>query len=450
MIERLENRRLFAVTTGFAGGVLTVTGDAEANNVSIVRGGTENSQLLVRVGDATIRTIAYAEVNSITVNLLGGNDTLRTGENVVKPMNVSGGEGNDNLTTGGAADTVHGNQGNDTINGSAGNDNLFGDDGTDTMNGGSGGDSFTGGGGFDTVTYATRTVGVRVTLDNVANDGQPATSTTPAEGDNVRTDIEHVVGGAGNDFISAAPVVTAGGTITPGPVTLDGGGGNDGLVGSSGGEPSTTAVISILNGGDGNDELTGGSKADQLNGGGGNDTMRGNGGNDRLNGGNGADNMFGGEGIDTVTYADRTAGVNVSLDNVANDGTPASGATPAEGDNAHSDIENITGGKGNDRLIGSDAANSISGGDGNDYIDGRGGADVIEGGGGNDEIHGGGGNDNIYGGPGTDAMYGEGDNDFIHARDGGADTVSGGDGNEDRAQIDVGLDIVTGIEINVA
>jgi Ca2+-binding RTX toxin-like protein len=157
--------------------------------------------------------------------------------------------------------------------------------------------------------------------------------------------------------------------------------------------------------------------------------------------------MFGGEGVDTVTYADRTAGVNVSLDNVANDGTAASASAIGEGDNAHSDIENIVGGKGNDRLFGSDAANTISGGDGNDYIEGRGGADVIEGGGGNDEIHGGAGNDQIYGGPGADSMFGEGDNDFIHAKDGTADTVSGGDGTEDRAEVDAGLDVVSGIEI---
>jgi Ca2+-binding RTX toxin-like protein len=449
MIERLENRRLLSVTTSFSGGVLTVTGDADANNVSIVRGGTENTQLLVRVGDATIRTLTYAEVNSITVNLLGGNDTLRTGENVVKPMNVSGGEGADNLQTGGGNDIVHGNAGNDTLNGSAGNDGLFGDDNNDTMNGGSGADSFNGGGGFDTATYATRTIGVRVTLDNLANDGQPATIDRPAEGDNVHTDVEHVIGGAGNDFISAAPVVTATGTVTPGPVTLDGGGGNDSLTGSSGGEIASTAVISILNGGDGNDELNGGSKNDQLNGGGGNDTMRGNGGNDRLNGGAGADNMFGGEGIDVVTYADRTAGVNVSLDNVANDGTAATATATGEGDNAHSDIENITGSQGNDRLIGSDAANSIGGGAGNDYIEGRGGNDVIEGSAGNDEIHGGEGNDNIYGNAGTDSLFGEGGNDFIHARDGAADTVSGGDGTEDRAEVDAGLDVVSGIEILV-
>jgi Ca2+-binding RTX toxin-like protein len=453
MIERLENRRLLSVTTSFTGGVLTVTGDADANHIYIFRSGTDNSQLVVRSADVNIRTVTYAEVASITVNLLGGADTLATAENVVKPMNVSGGEGDDRLQTGGGNDTVHGNAGNDTINGSAGNDSLFGDDNNDTMDGGSGADSFNGGGGFDTVTYASRTAGVRVTLDNVANDGTPgqtAPTVVPPEGDNVHTDIEHVIGGRGNDFMSAAPVVTAGGTITPGPVTFDGMGGNDSLTGSSGVAATTTAFVSILNGGDGNDELNGGSKNDQLNGGGGNDTMHGNGGNDTLNGGTGADNMFGGEGIDTVTYADRTAGVDVSLDNVANDGSPGQTtptAIPPEGDNAHSDIENIVGGHGNDRLVGSDAANHISGGDGNDFIDGRGGADVLEGGGGNDEIHGGAGNDQIYGGPGADSMFGEGDNDFIHAKDGTADTVSGGDGTEDRAEVDAGLDVVTGVEI---
>jgi Ca2+-binding RTX toxin-like protein len=450
MIEHLECRRHLSVTTSFSAGVLTVTGDADPNRVSISRN-LDTGQLLVRSSDVTIRSIAYAEVNSIVVNLLGGEDRLTTAANVEKPMNVNGGEGSDNLTTGGGADVVHGAPGNDTLNGAGGADQLFGDDGNDTMDGGARGDTFNGGGGTDTVTYASRTGAVRVTMDNLANDGTPANAELPeGERDNVKLDVERVIGGRGNDFMSAAPFVTAAGTVAAARITFEGGPGNDQLIGASGGEPTTTAIVSTLNGGDGNDTLTGGSRNDALNGGGGNDLMRGNAGNDVMNGGPGADDMGGGEGSDLVTYADRLAGVVVTLDNVANDGTPANAELPeGERDNVRGDVERVQGGRGNDSITGNDAANTFSGGDGNDTINGGGGNDVIEGGGGNDTLHGNGGNDNIYGGLGNDSLFGDEGNDFLHARDNLADVVDGGPGTEDRAERDEGLDVVTNVEIIV-
>jgi Ca2+-binding RTX toxin-like protein len=452
MIEHLEIRRLFAVTATFANGVLTVTGDDAANRVSISRN-LDSGQLLVRSGDALVRSVAYAEVNSITVNLLGGEDRLNTASNVAKPMTVNGGEGSDNLLTGGGADVVHGNGGNDTINTAGGADTLFGDEGNDTMDGGGGGDSFNGNAGSDTVTYAARAAGVRVTLDNLANDGTPANNELPeGERDNVRTDIERVIGGRGNDFMSAAPVSTTAGTIAPSRITFDGMAGNDTLTGASGAtaEPTATAALSILNGGDGNDVLNGGSRADALNGGNGNDTMAGNGGNDSLVGGNGADSMSGGEGTDTDSYADRLAGVVVTLDNVANDGTPPNNERPeGERDNVRSDVERVIGGRGNDRIIGNGAANVFSGGEGNDTLEGGGGNDVMEGGNGDDTLRGGEGNDILVGGLGRDSLFGDGGNDFLRARDRLADILDGGAGSEDRAERDAELDQVTNVEIIV-
>ena len=455
MIERLENRRLFAVTTGFSGGVLTVTGDGAANRVSISRN-LDSGQLIVRSGDATIRSVPYAEVDSITVNLLGGEDRLGTAANVAKPMTVNGGEGSDNLATGASNDTVHGNGGNDSINTGAGNDNLFGDAGNDRMDGGGGADGFNGGTGIDTVTYATRAAGVRVTLDNLPNDGTPANNEHPeGERDNVRTDVERVIGGRGNDFLSAAPASTTIGAVAPARITFDGMAGNDTLIGASGGtnagEPTVAnAPLSVLNGGEGNDTLNGGSRADALNGGPGDDTMAGNGGNDSLNGGTGADSMGGGEGVDTVSYADRAVGVVVTLDDLANDGTPANNEHPeGERDNVRTDVERVIGGRGNDRIAGNGAANIFSGGEGNDTLEGAGGNDIMEGGGGDDTLRGGEGNDILVGGLGHDSLFGDAGNDFLRAHDRLSDILDGGDGAEDRAQRDENLDQVSNVEIFV-
>ena len=420
MIESLESRRLLAVTANLVAGNLTVTGDNDSNSVVIRRDDAGHS--LVRSSDVTVGTFNNADVSKITVSLLGGNDRLEIAAGVEKPSTVTGGDGNDSVTGGSGQDNIHGNAGNDQLRGGNGKDALFGDEGSDFLDGGGQGDDMNGGGGFDTVNYAGRAGAVKVTLDNVANDGFQATLAEPGEGDNVHSDIERIVGGNGNDNLS--------GLGAPGGVSIDGGPGND--------------------------LITGSTHNDSLNGNGGNDNLNGGEGNDFLNGGEGGDRMSGGGGIDQVSYADRLIGVNITLDGVANDGTPARAATateparPAEGDNVIGDVEKLLGSRGNDRIIANDAANTISGNLGNDYIDARGGNDVVEGGEGNDEIHGGAGNDKLYAGKGNDKLYGDDGNDWLYAKDSAADIVNGGGGTEDHAQRDEGLDTVTGVEFFIA
>lgn len=103
-----------------------------------------------------------------------------------------------------------------SLTGGAGNDVLVGDDeagdpgsGNDTMDGGIGADTLRGGDGIDTAGYAHRASAVTVTLDDVAGDGQAG------EHDNVRSDVENVVGGAGGDAItgSATRNVLVGGNV---------------------------------------------------------------------------------------------------------------------------------------------------------------------------------------------------------------------------------------------
>ncbi|KTD56730.1 structural toxin protein RtxA [Legionella santicrucis] len=91
-----------------------------------------------------------------------------------------------------------------------------------------------------------------------------------------------------------------------------------------------------------------------------NDILAGNSSNNTINGGN---------GNDTITYIDASGGVTVNL----NAGT----ATGADGNDTLISIENITGSKYNDTLIGNASDNIINGGAGNDSINGGSGTDTV-------------------------------------------------------------------------
>src|SRR4051794_31419978 len=134
---------------------------------------------------------------------------------------------------------------------------------------------------------------------------------------------------------------------------------------------------------DGADYIVGGGANDSLTGAAGDDELFGKAGNDILNPGSGTDDdLSGGDGTDTVTYADRSVALNISLDNAAND------AAAGEKDNVESDIENVTSGSGNDTITGNGSANALNGGGGNDTINGAGAADVLTGGAGDDTPNG--------------------------------------------------------------
>ncbi|MBM79334.1 MAG: hypothetical protein CMJ78_01915 [Planctomycetaceae bacterium] len=91
---------------------------------------------------------------------------------------------------------------------------------------------------------------------------------------------------------------------------------------------------------------------------------------------------------------------------------------------------NVTGGDGDDNIIGSpDLADNISSGDGDDTVNGGGGNDTIDAGNGADLVVGGTGDDNIIGDDGMDTITGGLGNDTIDSGD-GADSVDGGMGDD--------------------
>jgi Ca2+-binding RTX toxin-like protein len=343
-------------------------------------------------------------------------------DNILTDVEVlDGGAGDDLLVGGDGNDFLDGNGGNDDLRGGAGDDAISGHGGDDTIDGGTGADNMHGHDGVDTVTYASRTEPVSVTLllpcgstpergclDGQTNDGQ--TSGQVGEDDTVIA-VENATGGSGNDTLlgsSAANVVRGGG----GNDSIDGGSGADVLDGGAGidsatyqtrtgdltvrldnlandgqaGEADNVINTETVLGGTGNDLLVGSKFRDMLSGGPGNDTLLGLDQDDGLQGGPGTDITDGGYGNDTITYADHTAPVTVSLDDIANDGQAG------EDDNAR-DIQNIIGGTGNDVLIGNALNNVLRGLAGDDRLFGLDGNDTLIGSEGTDFADGGNGTD---------------------------------------------------------
>jgi Ca2+-binding RTX toxin-like protein len=351
--------------------------------------GSETNSVTISL-DAATSTFTVTETGpGVTVTTPGAplsNDCTPVSSTVascpaigVKFLSLDLGIGNDaaSIATATAA-TIHGGVGDDMLNGGPGPDTITGDAGSDTISGAEGNDDLD---------------GANISL---------------AGGDGNNT----INGGDGNDTLEGSD----------GADVLNGGAGDDGLVGFAGDDQ--------LRGDDDNDTISGGDGSDALAGGNGNDVLGlpgapgplgtqpergddqedGGAGDDLLRAGSGPsgttsdrDALNGGAGNDTVTYANRTAGVTASLDGAQDDGVAG------EGDKVSTDVENLTGGTGNDLLVGDAAGNSLDGGAGND---------LVVGGAGNDSLLGQAGDDDLYGDAGADTAIGAADEDYL---DGGAD-----------------------------
>ncbi len=346
---------------------------------------------------------------------------------------------------GNSIENIAGGSAGDTLTGTSGNNVMYGNGGNDTFNPNGGSDTLFGGTGFDTVTYNSYAAAVTVDLAalTITDASAAVTSLNSIESIVGSTHDDTFLsglsianftldGGAGTDTISFAPLQAAvnvnlgTGVATVGlglQYTLShfeniiGGGLNDLLTGDGGNN--------IISGGGGDDNFYGSQGTDIIDGGSGTNyydygapfggaatfnlggadvtatdgatysvTLRniqwigGTSGNDTFNSGATARNLtINGEGgTDTLSFSTETTAVTASLGSIAS-GYQGS-ATGAFGNYSlwYEQIENLTGGSGNDILTGSgfdiytNGNNVINGGSGNDIIRGAGGNDTIDGG----------------------------------------------------------------------
>jgi Ca2+-binding RTX toxin-like protein len=216
-------------------------------------------------GGAGVDTVEYiGRAGSLAVSLDNRPDDGADGEddNIHADVeNVDGGRGANTLRGSAADNDLRGGDTRDVIEGGAGDDILdggLGPDifvpglGDDSTSGGDGddravaeavpdgADRYTGGSGRDIMSYAGRTTGVTVRLDGAANDGAKPFG----EGDNVgaRGDVEHVIGGSGDDSFNARAFF--------GGALFEGRAGNDAF-------STRNGVVDINDGGPGQDTCDG-------------------------------------------------------------------------------------------------------------------------------------------------------------------------------------------------
>ena len=130
-----------------ANGPLSYTGTAGTDSVSLTVSG---SVLSLIVDSVITKHYRVSGVTSVSINTLGGDDTITIGPGV-RACTIDGGMGNDSITAGDGADSIRGDAGNDTILGGAGNDTIMGNTEDDSITGGDGADSIMAGLGADTV-----------------------------------------------------------------------------------------------------------------------------------------------------------------------------------------------------------------------------------------------------------------------------------------------------------
>ena len=298
------------------------TVDWDRAHVEVVRGGTNNTHMVARVYEDNVLRQTLTIANQFTASA----GTATTVSSVASTSAIEWLDLHDfnagMVKNFQIAAGFTGGAGNDLVAGTAGANALLGNAGDDLLFGADGNDTLTGGAGFDQ-------------LD----------------------------GGTGLDTASYAE--KSGAVV----VSLDGSQEADVWVGGI--KEDTLRNIENITGGLGNDQLTGDGLANVLNGGAGNDTLTGNGGNDSLDGG---------AGVDTVDYSEKSASVVVTL----NRSTVAQVTVGGVIEDNVKNIENVTGGLGNDVLTGDSLANVLVGGAGDDVLDGGSGTDTLVGGSGSD------------------------------------------------------------------
>src|SRR5262245_59141948 len=291
-----------AVTASFLAqsGTLSVFGDNLDNTITISRDAA--GKLLVNGGAVPVQggTATVANTAQIQVFGQGGNDTITLDEAVgaLPKANIFGGAGNDTITGGSGGDMLFGQSGNDTLLGKGGFDILFGGTDNDVLTGGDADDQVFGESGNDRMIW------------------NPGDDTDLNEG-GAGIDTVEVNGGNGDEQFTA----TANGTrvrfdrLVPAPFSIDIGTSEKLVLNANGGNDSFSATGNLaaliqisVDGGAGNDTLLGSNGADLLLGGDGDDFVDGQQGNDVafLGAGNDVFQWDPGDGSDTVEGQDGT------------------------------------------------------------------------------------------------------------------------------------------------
>jgi Ca2+-binding RTX toxin-like protein len=306
-IEQLRERITPAVTAFFTPGaaMLSVFGDSLDNTIEVSRNAA--GQLLVNGGAVAILGGTPTVANTALIQVFGqaGNDTITLNEanGALPRANLFGGTGNDTITGGSGGDMLFGQAGNDTLLGKGGFDFLFGGSENDILTGGDADDQVFGESGDDRMIWNPgddtdlNEGGAGNDTVEVNGGGGAEVFTTTANGARVRFDrldpapfsidigtSENLVlnMNGGNDSFSATGNLAA--LIK---ITVDGGAGNDTILGSNG--------IDLLRGGDGDDFIDGQQGNDVAFLGAGNDTFQ-------WDPGDGSDVVEGQDGTDTMLF----------------------------------------------------------------------------------------------------------------------------------------------------
>jgi Ca2+-binding RTX toxin-like protein len=291
-----------AVTAAFvpSSGTLRVFGDGLDNTITISRDAA--GKILVNNGAVPVIGGTPTVANTALIQVFGqaGNDTITLNEanGALPRANLFGGAGNDTLTGGSGGDQLFGQSGNDTLLGKGGVDSLFGGADNDTLTGGDADDQVFGESGNDRMIW------------------NPGDDTDLNEG-GADLDTVEVNGGNGDEQFTA----TANRTrvrfdrLNPAPFSIDIGTSEQLVLNANGGTDSfsatgdlATLIAITVDGGAGNDTLLGSNGADHLLGDEGNDLVDGNQGNDTSSLGAG-DDVFRwdpGDGNDVVEGRDGT------------------------------------------------------------------------------------------------------------------------------------------------
>ncbi len=288
-----------AVTPALTGNIVTLTGDAAADNIVLSQnaGGLLTHNL---GGDATdfspdpgVQSILAANA-TVNVNAGAGNDTINLSAAGIAGATIKGEDGDDIIVGSPATDTISGGNGNDRITGfrntDANPEPISGDAGNDVMiwNNGDGNDLNDGGDGVDESLVTAGT----------ADDDMTVTAPTPGRvlfhRNNAAFSVDmgtveklSITSFSGNDKLVTDPGITL-------PMNIDAGSGDDTITTGDGAD--------VISGGDGNDTLNGAGGGDRIVGDRGNDTANGGAGDDTLvwNNGDGSDVMNGDDGIDRI------------------------------------------------------------------------------------------------------------------------------------------------------